>query len=93
MISKDLKKLNDIRAKQFKTKLLYLGDEFQLPPVKEDRHSEVFDTVDVKYTLTEVIRQKDNTCPQNIILVHPYLLSDLLSQLEESLLFVAVSPS
>ena len=60
MISKDLKKLNDIRAKQFKTKLIYLGDEFQLPPVKEDRHSEVFDTVDVKYTLTEVIRQKDS---------------------------------
>ena len=42
--------------------------------------------------LSEVTHQGDNTCPQNIIPVHPCLSSDLLSLPEESLLSAAVSP-
>ena len=61
MINHDLKRLNDVRAKQYKTKLIYLGDAYQLPPVNENKPSDVFTDVDNKYILTEVVRQdKDN---------------------------------
>jgi len=62
MINKDLKALNDMRSKQYNTKIVYLGDELQLSPVKEDKPSDVFTNVDAKFKLTEIIRQ-GNTNP------------------------------
>lgn len=59
MISSDLKKLNDIRAKLYNVKLIYLGDKYQLPPVKESGISKTFTDVDRKFELTEVVRQKE----------------------------------
>ncbi len=60
MINRDLKILNDTRSKQFNTKIVYLGDKLQLPPVKEDSPSDVFTKVDQTYELTEVIRQAED---------------------------------
>ncbi len=60
MINKDLKKLNDIRSKQFRTKIVYLGDKLQLAPVKEDSPSDIFDKVDEYFELTDIVRQNDS---------------------------------
>jgi tRNA A37 threonylcarbamoyladenosine biosynthesis protein TsaE len=59
MINKDLKQLNDIRSKQFKTKIVYLGDNLQLAPVKEDSPSDVFNKVDDSFELIDIIRQNE----------------------------------
>ena len=59
MTSESLKKLNEVRAKMYKTKIIYLGDEYQLPPVKEDNISKIFTNVDMKYNLTDIVRQKE----------------------------------
>jgi len=60
MINKDLKTLNDIRSKQFKTKIIYIGDELQLAPVGEDKPSNVFTDVDGYFKLTDIVRQKES---------------------------------
>jgi len=57
MINEDLKKLNDIRSKDYDTRIVYMGDPYQLPPVKEHEPSKIFTKVDNYYNLTEVIRQ------------------------------------
>jgi len=59
MINAGLYKLNEDRAKTFNTKILYVGDELQLPPVNE-RVSQVFLSDNI-FRLTTVMRQeKDN---------------------------------
>lgn len=57
MISKPMKDLTEIRAKQYNTKVVYIGDELQLTPVKEQRISTVF-TNKHKSTLIEIVRQQ-----------------------------------
>lgn len=57
MVSSSLFELNSIRSKQYNTKVLYVGDKFQLPPVSSDRQSIVFD-LNNGYELTEIVRQE-----------------------------------
>jgi hypothetical protein len=57
-VNSDLHKLNLIKSNQYKTKILYVGDEFQLAPVKED-HSLTFD-VENKAKLNQIVRQQDS---------------------------------
>ena len=56
-IGSDLQDLNELRARQYNTKILYIGDAYQLPPVGE-RLSRTFE-VDDKFELTDIIRQED----------------------------------
>ena len=61
MINKDLFELNRRRAKEYGTKVLYVGDPLQLPPVNE-KESEVFNNVKTVIELTKIVRQgKDNS--------------------------------
>ena len=57
MISTSLHKLNVLRANQYNTRIVYLGDKLQLAPVRENHISTVFD-VKYKFNLTDIIRQK-----------------------------------
>lgn len=61
MIPKDLKLFNDTRSKQFRTKVIYIGDPLQLSPVKEHKPSDVFSNVDMMYSLTEIVRQHEDS--------------------------------
>lgn len=56
-IGNDLQHLNELRAKQYNTKILYIGDAYQLPPVGE-KLSKTFEIED-KFELTDIIRQED----------------------------------
>ena len=58
MIGKDLHKLTKIRALQYNTNVMFVGDKLQLLPVKEDTISEVFNS-QYNYNLTDIIRQAD----------------------------------
>ena len=58
MINTFLDDFNQTRAKQFHTKILYLGDEYQLPPVNENI-SKTFTKYPV-FELTEIVRQKED---------------------------------
>lgn len=60
MLSKSMKKLNDINTLRYNNRIIYLGDTLQLLPVKENKISSVFDNP-YSYNLTEIVRQnKDN---------------------------------
>jgi hypothetical protein len=61
MIGGDLKFLNDTRSKQYRTKIIYIGDPLQLLPVKENKPSDIFTKVDMSYNLTEVVRQHNDS--------------------------------
>jgi len=58
MINSSLFKLNKERAELFDVKILFVGDDFQLPPINENI-SMTFSAVDKdhKYELTEIMRQ------------------------------------
>lgn len=58
MISKGLFALNRQRMKDYNVKVLYIGDPYQLPPVKEDQ-SEVFKSVKTIIKLDTIIRQEE----------------------------------
>ena len=58
MVNSGLHSLNMKRAKEHGTKILYVGDAMQLPPIKE-RLSNTFRSTDT-YQLTQLIRQDDN---------------------------------
>ena len=58
MINKDLFLLNHNRAKEFNTKILYVGDPLQLPPVNEEI-SPTFATVKNTVELTDIVRQEE----------------------------------
>lgn len=59
MVPSGILSLNRKASAEHGTKILYLGDPYQLPPVRE-RISGVFTDVKCKYNLTEVIRQKED---------------------------------
>lgn len=58
MINSSLYELNEIRARQYNCKILYVGDSYQLPPVKESI-SKVFTGAN-KVTLNTIVRQDKN---------------------------------
>lgn len=57
MINSSLFRLNRQRAKDFNTKILYVGDSLQLPPVNEVI-SPTFAAVENKVVLTDIVRQE-----------------------------------
>lgn len=59
MINTSLFLLNRNRANEFKVKILYVGDPYQLPPVGE-KISPVFKIVTNKIILNEIVRQNKN---------------------------------
>ena len=59
MLNKDLYNLLIKEAKNNKTKILFMGDKAQIPPVKE-KESKVFTDVKNTYSLTKVERTKDS---------------------------------
>lgn len=66
MINKDLVKFIKEKAKAYGTKILFLGDPNQLPPVKEDVSTVFTDTEIIQVRLTKVERQKDGNPLMNI---------------------------
>lgn len=56
MINKDLFELNREASRCFNTKIIYVGDPLQLPPINETV-GKVFTDVSDTYNLTEIIRQ------------------------------------
>lgn len=72
-ISDNLYKLNKDRAAMFGYKVLYIGDEAQLPPIRkyakdEGKQSLTFDVIN-KFRLTEIVRQEEGNP-----LLHPFNL-------------------
>ncbi len=67
MINKEAFELIMAKSKQFNVKIVFLGDEYQLPPIKEEI-SKVFVDIPSKATLLEIVRQKD-TNPMTIGLI------------------------
>lgn len=65
MINKHLFELNRHRANEYNVKILYLGDPYQLPPVKEKIGS-IFTQVSWKIELNTIIRQEKNNPLINI---------------------------
>ena len=57
-IGHTLYELTEKRSKEHNTKVLFLGDHLQLPPVKE-RYSRAF-KVDSRFILNEIVRQEDS---------------------------------
>ena len=64
-INKGLYKLISNKAKEYKVKILFVGDFCQLPPIKEQLS--VTANIENKFELTEIIRQKEGN-PLLIIL-------------------------
>lgn len=59
MLNENLFDMIVAEATRFKTKVLFMGDEAQLPPVKEYK-SKIFTSVESRYELTKVERQSDS---------------------------------
>jgi len=59
MINKSLRDLNLQRAKEYGVKILYIGDSYQLPPIKESM-STVFTDIKTVIRLDTIIRQKSD---------------------------------
>ncbi|MGD2065575.1 MAG: AAA family ATPase [Candidatus Bathyarchaeota archaeon] len=57
MISKNLWRILSEAAREYKVKVILMGDPFQLPPVKE-KESQVFDSADKTFTLSKIMRQE-----------------------------------
>ena len=57
-ISESLQKYIEVSAKQYRTKILYVGDKSQLPPIKE-KESQVF-SADNRFELIEIVRQSED---------------------------------
>lgn len=68
MINSSLYTLLKKKAIQYKVKVLFLGDEYQLPPINE-KISKVFSDVKFKATLTTVVRQGDDNPMSEILLL------------------------
>lgn len=76
MINKDLFLLNHNKAKEFNTKILYVGDPLQLPPVNEDI-SPTFAVVKNKVELTDVVRQEEGN---PLLELFPILRDDIVNK-------------
>lgn len=88
MISNDIYKLNLERAKQYKTKILYVGDPLQLQPVQRDKQkSKVFD-VKIGYNLTEIMRQEEGN---SLLQLFPLIRHDIKYKTDKLLKYIAVN--
>lgn len=58
MLNKDIQQLIESEAMQYKVKILYVGDKYQLPPVNE-KESRVFRNKNI-FELKEIIRQGED---------------------------------
>lgn len=76
MINKDLFLLNHNKAKEFNTKILYVGDPLQLPPVNEDI-SPTFAVVKNTVELTDVVRQEEGN---PLLELFPILRDDIVNK-------------
>lgn len=76
MINKDLFLLNHNKAKEFNTKILYVGDPLQLPPVNEEI-SPTFAVVKNKVELTDVVRQEEGN---PLLELFPILRDDIVNK-------------
>ena len=76
MINKDLFLLNHNKAKEFNTKILYVGDPLQLPPVNETI-SPTFAAVKNTVELTDVVRQEEGN---PLLHLFPLLRYDIVNK-------------
>ncbi|KAF5080406.1 ATP-dependent RecD-like DNA helicase [anaerobic digester metagenome] len=77
MITNDLYKLNTERCNTYKTKMLYVGDPLQLPPVQDEiKLSPIFSLPNVSL-LTEIVRQEEG---HPLLSVFPMLRSDIIDK-------------
>ena len=79
MLNEDLFDLIIKEAKKSGTKILFMGDEAQLPPVNESL-SRIFTHVDEKYQLTKVERQSDSN---PIMKIYDAIRSDIKSPVDK----------
>lgn len=75
MLNESLFKLLMIESEKFKTKILFMGDDAQLPPVNENI-SRIFTDVPNIYRLTKVERQADSN---SLMLVYDAIRSNIRS--------------
>jgi hypothetical protein len=73
MINKSVLELNRERSRLYNVKILYIGDDAQIPPVGEDT-CPVFDSVKNKFKLTEIVRQEEGN---PLLELFPYMRADI----------------
>lgn len=77
MVNAELIKFIKEKAKEFKTKILFMGDENQLPPVKEKLGLVFVDSEIEHYRLTKVERQSSNN---PLMFLYDRILSNIKSK-------------
>lgn len=82
-INTSLDELNRTRARQYNTKILYIGDILQLPPVKQ-YISKIF-TVENKFELTTIMRQEKGN---PILEIAGLLRNDIKNGTENALKYI-----
>ncbi len=88
MISSDIYELNLRRAKQYGTKILYVGDPLQLPPVQTTgTESRVF-KVKNRFNLTQIVRQEEGS---SLLSLFPYIRNDVLNGTSNFLKYILVN--
>ena len=88
MIPKGLFQLNRQRALAFNVKILYLGDNYQLPPVNEKIGS-VFTEIKTVITLDTIIRQDEDNA---LLKLFPILRSDIDNKTSNCLQYIVNNP-
>jgi len=83
-----LHRLTTQRAKQYNTKILYLGDALQLPPIKE-RLSPTF-SVPRKFELTQIVRQEESN---PLLKLFKYLRDDICTNGNKFLTYLTKHPT
>ena len=75
MVNSGLFELNRLNSIKYNTKLLYVGDPLQLPPVNE-AVGKAFSDVDCGFNLTDIIRQDDDN---DMLLLFAMLRDDIIN--------------
>jgi hypothetical protein len=89
MIPKEVKKLNDIRSTQYNTKILYVGDKLQLPPVRETGISSIFNN-EHRFNLTDIVRQDNDNSLSELLLL---LRIDVLNGTSKFINYISKHPT
>lgn len=88
MITDDLYKLNSERCNTYKTKMLYVGDPLQLPPVQNRTTlSPIFSLPNVSL-LTEIVRQEEG---HPLLSVFPMIRSDIINKTNKALEYLILN--
>jgi ATP-dependent exoDNAse (exonuclease V) alpha subunit len=93
MINNDTFDYLKTKAKEYKTKLLFLGDPLQLPPVKKEEDfenkpvelSKVFSNYDSYFELTEIIRQEESN---PILSIVPLIRDDIKNETKNAISYL-----